>query len=86
VIGAQIKEEIDIMSIIQFREISIVVSFNADARFVDIKVPSESRQDLQDYSGFSSTHKILKNPGNPVYFHSFRRRSWRRNDSFANAI
>jgi ABC-type transporter Mla maintaining outer membrane lipid asymmetry permease subunit MlaE len=39
VIGAQIREEIDIMSIIQFRSISIIVSFNADARFVDIKIP-----------------------------------------------
>jgi hypothetical protein len=37
VIGAQIREEIDFMSIIQFRAISIVASFNADTRFVGIK-------------------------------------------------
>jgi hypothetical protein len=29
---------------------------------------SESRQDLQDFSGFTPNHNILKNPVNPVYF------------------
>jgi hypothetical protein len=42
VIGAQIREEIDIMSIIQFRAISIVVSFNVDARFVGVKIPQKT--------------------------------------------
>jgi len=41
VIGAQIREEIDFMSIIQFRAISIVASFNVDTRFVDIKPSSK---------------------------------------------
>src|SRR5215813_4470301 len=31
-----------------------------------------NRQDLQDFSGLISILKILKNPVNPVYFHSFR--------------
>jgi hypothetical protein len=34
----------------------------------------ENRQDLQDFSGFNSMRKILRNPVNPVYVHysSFR--------------
>jgi hypothetical protein len=30
-----------------------------------------NRQDLQDFSGLISIHKILKNPVNPVYFAEF---------------
>src|SRR5262249_23014889 len=35
-------------------------------------ISSENRQDLQDFSGFKSMRKILRNLVNPVYFRCFR--------------
>ena len=55
VMGTQIREEIDIMSIIQFRAISIVVSFNVDARFVGIKIS------LQGWTGLTGFFRIRLN-------------------------
>jgi len=47
------------MSIIQFRAISIVVSFNADARFVDIKIP------LRKQTGLTGFFRIQFDSQNP---------------------